>query len=147
MNPVRGPGFFAVVCDTLWQALVNRRSLRFVGGGSGGQFCNRTLADQLAIVQDRCSRAHHFHLGKEMGVQKHGGATLAQPGHDLPDLTASNGVHAVGGFVQNHEFGVAHERLCEAQTLHHPLGKLLDLGIRPFGHADASQQSDRFSLA
>ena len=60
-----------------------------------------------------------FHVGENMGVEKHAPVLLLHAEHHLFHLPAADRIEAVERFVQKEILRVVHERLRETEPLAH----------------------------
>lgn len=68
-------------------------------------------------------------------------------GQDVADVSSSGGVHAVGGFVEDDEFGVVHECLGETDALAHAFGVGPEFVFVPRVHTDEFEEFGGFGFA
>ena len=65
----------------------------------------------------------------------------------LTNITAADGIDAVGRFVEEDHFGVVHQCLRDAEALFHALGKAANLVVHPIRDADHHQHGGNAFLA
>ena len=75
-----------------------------------------------------------------MGIEEHGLALLLEPLDEPADAAPADGIDAVGRLVEDHEVGVVHQRLRDADPLPHPLAVLPHRPAGPLPHADEVEE-------
>ncbi len=75
-----------------------------------------------------------------MAVDENGLALAAEAEEDIADLTAADGVYAVGRLVEEDQVRVVDHRLRQADPLGHAFGIRADLAIGGVAHVDDVQQ-------
>ena len=75
-----------------------------------------------------------------MGRQQHGVALLVQARDELPQCLAQFHIDTRGGFVQDDDRRLVHQRLSHKHAPLHAAGELAHVGIRLVGQAQAFQQ-------
>ena len=85
-----------------------------------------TRHHEVAGVDHHDAVAHLLHVVEEVGGEQHRDAERAEAGHQLEHLLASERIEAGGRLVEQHQLGIAHERLGQLGALAHPGGEAAD---------------------
>ena len=80
------------------------------------------LGDELALREDGDGVAYHLDLVEQVARQEHGAATGGEASDQIADLSHAGGVHAVGRFVEEQQFGIAEQGVRQAKSLLHAEG-------------------------
>lgn len=105
-----------------------------------GEFVDGALLGDEALDHDGDAVADEFEFAEQVGVDEDRPALVFELLADLADVAAAFGVDAVGGFIEQDEFGIIHEGLGDADALTHALGVLLDAFVGPVAHADEFEE-------
>ena len=106
---------------------------------AGQDVVHGAFEDELASVHDGHAVADLLDLAEQMGAKDDGLPLGAHRMDHATDRGGTNGVDASGGLVQDHEFGVVHHGLGEADTLEHPFRIGADRPAGRLGHRGEAQ--------
>ena len=81
---------------------------------------------EVAGVDHHHVVAHLLHVVEEVGGEQHRDAERAEAGDQLEHLLAPERIEAGGRLVEQHQLGIAHERLGQLGALAHPGGEAAD---------------------
>ena len=142
MEPLAGTG-------SAWSVSPSARARR-LGDGRGaeapeaagrGQRLDGAVAHEGAVFHDGDARADALDLAEEVRVEEERDAFGGELQQEVADLAAADGVDAVGRLVEEHEARARHERLRDAEPLHHALRERLDLAVGGTREADLLQEA------
>jgi hypothetical protein len=105
-------------------------------GASGGELGEGGLGDEPTPVQDDDAVDGLGDLGEDVAGNEDGPSLAGQAAQQGPQPVDAFGVEAVGGFVEDEDLRVAHQRGGESEPLAHPEGELPDPAIGRAGEVD-----------
>ena len=85
------------------------------------QILDATLRHLPSLVQHDDPVAESLHVGKDVGAEKHRLPRRLEIPDDAAHLHPSHRVQTRHRLVEDHQFRIVQQRLCQPQPLHHPL--------------------------
>jgi len=86
-----------------------------------GEVTDGAVDQELSVVQERDIVAHLLDLAEEVGAHEDRPALARQRLDDIADLRHAPRIQARSGLVEDEQFGLVEERLCNREPLLHPL--------------------------
>ena len=98
------------------------------------------MRDDLAVVDDDDVVGEGVGLFEVLRGEQHGGAAVDDGAHDVPHVLALGGVEAGGGFVEEHDLGVAREGGGEVEAPAHAARVGLGHAVGGVGEVEPLEQ-------
>ncbi len=109
-------------------------------GWTWDQFIDTAAGDKTAFHDDPNSITDHLHVMQNVRAEKDGLPAIAQAQNQIAHLLASDRVQTGHRLIEDDQFRVVNQRLCQADTLQHPFGELAQLPGTRFRQSDEPQE-------
>ena len=125
------------------QSLAARTDIDGHGAGALEQRVGRAGDDEPTRVDHHDVVTHLLHVVEQMRRHQHRDAERSEPGDEREHVVAAGRVETAGRLVEEHELGIADDRLRELRALAHARRELTDRAETSFVEADEVEDVGR----